>query len=304
MKFIRKKKLAQKILIIDGLSGSGKSLVGPIITSMKKSEFWIYDHLFDEVVVLLANNKVDFNSAQSLLRVHADMNIYNLSIGRNVNFRQTDHSGVHYGMMQKKFNRRIKIKDGDHVLKRILKEKLWLPIVSHNILLYSNYFKKIFSDREVFFISISRNPAKLINKFYEENWENKTNNNVRELSLTYEKKNILSPWFLPFPRNKKSFIERYAEFVLSYCNYQKKLKLDHYLIKFENFIKKPENDLEKLKKILGSPTLTTKKLIKLFNLPREKEDYSLKDDLIKIDKIIKNKKLNKAIHLACEKYSQ
>ena len=57
MKFIREKKLAQKILFIDGLSGSGKSLIGPLITSMQKSEYWVYDHLFEEIVVLLAKKK-------------------------------------------------------------------------------------------------------------------------------------------------------------------------------------------------------------------------------------------------------
>ena len=88
-----------------------------------------------------------------------------------------------------------------------------------------------------------------------------------------------------------------------YYEYQKRLKLNHYLIRFENFIKKLEKDLENLKKILGSQTKTTKKILRFFNLPRNKEDNSLKDDLNKINKIIKNKKLNKAIHLACEEYS-
>ena len=304
MKFIRKKQLAQKILFVDGLSGSGKSLIGPLITSMQKSEYWIYDHLFEEIVVLLVNKKIDLSSAQSLLRIHADMNIYNLAIGRNVNFRQNDHSGVHYGMMQKEFNKRLKTKDGDHILKKILREKLWLPIMSHNILIYSNYLNKLFSDREIFFISISRNPAKLICDFYDGNWESKINNNVRELFLTYKKKDGIYPWFLSNSQKSKSFIESYAEFALYYSSYQKKLKLNHYLITFENFIQKPEKDLENLKKILGSQTLTTKKILRSFNLPRAKEEYSLKNDLNKIDKIIKNKKLNKAIHLACARYSQ
>lgn len=103
-------------------------------------------------------------------------------------------------------------------------------------------------------------------------------------------------------QNGKSFIESYAEFVLRYYNYQKKFKLNHYLIKFENFVKKPEKDLKRLEKILGSQTKTTKKILQSFNLPRNKEDYSLKDDLYKIDKIIKNRKLKKAIHLAYEEY--
>jgi hypothetical protein len=303
MKFIREKKLAKKILFVDGLSGAGKSLVGPLITSMQKSEYWVYDHLFEEILVLLVNNKIDLNSAKSLLRIHADMNIYNLAIGRNVNFRPNDHSGVFYGMMQKEFSKRLKIKDGDYIIKKILRKKLWLPIMSHNILIYSNYLNKLFSDREIFFISISRNPAKLICDYYDVNWESKINNNVRELFLTYKKKSGIYPWFLSSSHNNKSFIESYSEFVLNYHSYQKKLKLNHYLINFENFIQKPEKDLENLKKILGSQTITTKKILRSFNLPRDKENYSIKDCLSKIDKIIRNKKLNKAIHLACERYS-
>lgn len=302
MKFIREKKLAQKILFIDGLSSSGKSLIGPLITSMQKSEYWVYDHLFEEIVVLLAKKKIELGSAKSLLRIHADMNLYNLSIGRNVNFRLTDHSGVHYGMMEKEFNKRLKIKDGDYLLKKIFKKNMWLPIMSHNILIYSDYLNNVFSDRDIFFISISRNPVKLICDFYDGNWERKINDNARELYLTYKKESKVYPWFLTNFKNGKSFIESYAEFVLYYYNYQKRLKLNHYLIKFEDFIKKPEKDLEKLEKILGSQTKTTKKILRSFNLPRDKEDSFLKDDLYKIDKIIKNRKLKKAIHLAYEEY--
>jgi len=302
MKFIRKKKLAQKVLIIDGLSGSGKSLIGPLISSLEKSEYNIYDHLFEEVVVLLANNKIDFNSAQSLLRIHADMDIYNLTIGRDVNFRPSDHSGVHHGLVQKEFNKRIKVNDGDKISKKILKEKKWLPILSHYSLIYSHYYNKIFSDREIFFISSSRNPAKLIVDFYNGNWEKKINNNERELFLTYKKKNLVSPWFLSTFKNKKTFIENYAEFVLFYCDYQKKFQSNHYLIKFENFIKKPDIDLNNLGKILGSQTPNTKKLLRKFNLPRTKDDNNLDYNLNKINKIIKDKKLNKKVHLACESH--
>ena len=179
---------------------------------------------------------------------------------------------------------------------------MWLPIMSHNVLIYSDYLNNIFSDRDIFFISISRNPVKLICDFYDGNWENKINFNVRELYLTYKKGSKVYPWFLTNFKNGKSFVESYAEFVLYYYNYQKRLKLNHHLIKFEDFIKNPKKDLKKLEKILGSQTKTTKKILHSFNLPREKEDSFLKDDLYKIDKIIKNRKLKKAIHLACEEY--
>ena len=114
------------------------------------------------------------------------MNLYNLSIGRNVNFRLTDHSGVHYGMMEKEFNKRLKIKDGDYLLKKILKKNMWLPIMSHNVLIYSDYLNNIFSDRDIFFISISRNPVKLICDFYDGNWESNRLNEMIILAK-YEK---------------------------------------------------------------------------------------------------------------------
>ena len=47
---------------------------------MSRSEFFLYDHLFDEILILLENKKIEFNSAKTLLEIHADINLYNIML--------------------------------------------------------------------------------------------------------------------------------------------------------------------------------------------------------------------------------
>ena len=288
MKFKKKNQLAKNLLFIDGLSGSGKSLIAPIITSLSKSEFFLYDHLFDEILILLENKKIEFNSAKTLLEIHADINLYNIMLGRNINFRNNDESGVSYNMVNKKFKKRLKLKDGEHIVKSILKEEKWLPIITHYVLPFYSNLQKIFNDRNLMFVSIARDPIHLINSFDSGNWEKKILSSKKDFTLTYENKfSKFYPWYFKEKSTTKNFIEKYAEYVLYYFNFQKNFKKEnHHIICYENFIKNPKSELSKLFKIFGGKTLTTKKLLKKFKIPRKnQENYFNK---IKLPKQINN----------------
>ena len=51
--FIRNHVLAKNIGLLDGQSGSGKSLIGPIISSLSNCEYWLHDHIIEEIIVFL-----------------------------------------------------------------------------------------------------------------------------------------------------------------------------------------------------------------------------------------------------------
>lgn len=295
MRFKRKNKLANKLLFIDGLSGSGKSLISPILTSLNKCELYLYDHLFEEVLVLLENKKIEFNAAKILLQTHADMNLYNIMIGRNVNFRGSDHSSVDYTMNRKKFLKRLKLKDGEHVIAQINREKKWLPIITHYALPYFLNLQKIFNNRKCLFVSIAREPIHLINSFYKDNWEKKIVSNQKDLTLTYiDSLSKYYPWYFKDTSKKATFIEKYAEYVLKYFDFQKKFSSrNHHIIYYENFIKNPTKEIIKLNKKLGNTTNITRKLINSFKLPRSMEKNYSKNLLSK--NINNNIKLKKKI---------
>ena len=94
IKFTRKHILTKNIALIDGQSGSGKSLIGPIISSLSNSEHWLHDHVIEETIILLLFKKIQIDAARSILGVQADLDLYNLFIGRDVNFRDKDTSSV------------------------------------------------------------------------------------------------------------------------------------------------------------------------------------------------------------------
>ena len=301
MKFSRQKILAEKILFIDGLSGSGKSLIGPLLVSLDKCEYWLYDHLYEEIIVLLANKKIDLDSAKSILKIHSDMNIYNLYLGRNINFRYFDHSGVQYGSVENNFKKRLRLKDGDYLVNKIIKKKLWLPLMTHGVLIYFSLFKKIFSDRNIHFISLSRNPVSLLKNFYKDNWYYKINNNPREIYLSYKKKKLHEPWFFALSKGN-TFNDKYADYLYKYINYQEKLKTsNHSIIYYENFVRNPKKELDYLKQKLGSTNNITQKLFKKFKLPRI-EKLSYEDDLNFINSKIKNRNLRYSLIKLQERY--
>ena len=305
MKFYRKHVLARNIAFIDGQSGSGKSLIGPIISSLKNSEYWLHDQLFEEIVILLSHRKISLDAARSILGIHADMDLYNLLIGRDVNFRDKDTSGVSYGYVKKRFQNRLKLKDGDRIVDTINSLNPFLLINTHHILMNLKYIKKIFHNRNIKFISIARNPITLIKNFHANNWEKKYLTNQREFTLTMTKNNKeLNAWFLSKYSDKKlTFIEKYTSFVIDYQNFQNKLSnKNHIFIKFEKFVNKPENYIFILEKVFGKKTAITRKLLKSFGLPRSDTICTLSKDTEFVFSLIKNENLRKKLYLAINNY--
>ena len=299
IKFTRKHILTKNIALIDGQSGSGKSLIGPIISSLSNSEHWLHDHVIEETIILLLFKKIQIDAARSILGVQADLDLYNLFIGRDVNFRDKDTSSVNYSGLKSIYSKRLKIKDGDNITKKIKTKNPFLLINTHHLLMNSNLIKRAFLNRNLFFISISRNPITIINKFHEGNWEKKYYKNPREFTLTVSSNSKdLDVWYLDKYNGKKlSFIEKYANFVLDYHKYQHKLKnKNHLLINYEKFIINPNEYIKLLEKKFGKKTKITKKLLKTFNLPRKKIDINLERDEEKVYNLIKDVNTKNKLH--------
>tara|TARA_B100000579_G_C22820298_1_gene850224 strand:+ start:479 stop:1402 length:924 start_codon:yes stop_codon:yes gene_type:complete len=297
MKFSRRSILTKKIAFLDGLSGSGKSLVGPFISSLNRTEFWLFNHLYEEIVVLLANKKIDLDAAQAILRLHADMDLYNIALGRDINFREFDDSSVKFSLVEKDFKKRLKLKDTDDVIINLSKKNPLLLIMSHHILMYSKLIEKIFCDRLVYFFSLKRNPAKLIIDFHNNNWEEKLTKSKKQFIFTYKKNNKDYPWFIEKSNKRnESWIEKYADFVLRYSDYQNNFKgRNHFIINFDEFIQVPDKFLNKIEKIAGKKTQITNQLKKERNLPRKINKDDSKEDLENALSLIQSKKLKKKL---------
>ena len=63
----------QKIIIMDGLSGAGKRLLGSLLAGIPKIDQYVLSHYMDQTVSLFASGKIDFETAVYLLRTNHNL---------------------------------------------------------------------------------------------------------------------------------------------------------------------------------------------------------------------------------------
>ena len=121
---------SENIVIVTGITSSGKSLIAPIISSLKSSEKVMFNFLLEQIPMLNYIGKMDDDTAEYLLKYSIDNMIYDERIGRNTNFRFNDESSIWNTNNPKKYFKRLFENEGNIVLEGIKKEN---PLIVSDI---------------------------------------------------------------------------------------------------------------------------------------------------------------------------
>ena len=125
-KVVRKDNLAKNIIIVDGLPGCGKTLFSSIISSLDRVEILSYAFEIEFICRLYYLGKMKEDASIAMVNNLIDQKLYNLMMGRDVNFRFSDLSSVFNYPKPLKYFKRI-FQEGDLVVPdRIEKTK---PII-------------------------------------------------------------------------------------------------------------------------------------------------------------------------------
>ena len=116
MKYSPPKLINDNIVIIDGISRSGKLLTGTIVSSFSNTEQFEMGRNFEDIVPGIKFKKIDIYYAEAFLKNYLNELIYNKYLSRNVNFRESDRTGVKNSPYFYLYKKRIKIKEGDKVI--------------------------------------------------------------------------------------------------------------------------------------------------------------------------------------------
>ena len=92
--FIRKNKLCKQVVFIDGMWGTGKSILSPVVGSFNRVEKQMLNHNFEYISALENYGKIQNSEAKSLIQLMSDVSIFNSMISREVNLRPFDDSGL------------------------------------------------------------------------------------------------------------------------------------------------------------------------------------------------------------------
>ena len=307
-------------VFIDGLPRSGKSSLCQIIVSLKHSEHIDMATNLEYILMGRIFNKINNDFAKTYLKTCFNQSAYNKLIGRGVNFRPTDFTGIpnfrdpkiyykrlkifSYGKKKynhKKTHKRVKSKS-DPALKALKNKYFFFPFQSHNLLGNFKHFKKL--DLNYKIIEFLRNPIDTTYSLVSRGLlEGSAKKDPRKLNLdiVYNQKSL--PWFVHGYEKEYCEANKFEKSALVVINEIKRIIKNKrliknllgqkiLLIKFEDFVTNTNLEMKRISKFLNTTfTKSTNNYIRDANCPRKIDHNLSRARLNFLKKKIKNKKI-------------
>lgn len=275
-KLVRNKNLLNKVIIIDGQPGCGKTMLSPIISSFKNVELFSFYFELEYIFKSYYFKKMDQNTLMTLSKILIDIKLYQMMMGREVNMRYDDLSSVFNYHDPKKYFKRILEEGDEKIPKKIINQKPILNIAMHDMMIHADTLFSIF-DKKLIFIEVVRHPLYMLTQ---QTWNFKNlYGNKRDIHIYFEFKNNYIPYtakgwekiYLEANPVEKAIYNIYNN-IKKNNNIRSKLKnKKYYQIVFESFVKNPYKDLYNLKKIIKTDfSKNTETVLKDQNIPRTK----------------------------------
>jgi hypothetical protein len=90
----KSKSFQNKVIIVNGFNGSGKTLFSPIVSSIKTVELMAFAYEIEWCSAFLYSKQMDFNAYKEFVKLAVDHLTYNQMMSRSVNFRPSDLSSA------------------------------------------------------------------------------------------------------------------------------------------------------------------------------------------------------------------
>jgi len=277
LKVVRQKQLAEKIVIVDGQPGCGKTMLSPIIASMQRVELLSYAFEVEFICRLFHLKKIEADAAISMVKMLVDHKLYQTMMGRDTNFRYSDLSSAFQDSNPWRYLKRIFQKGDLDIPEKIKKQKPILNLTTHDLLGSSDPIISAIGDR-VLFIEVVRHPLYMV-KQQKLNMDRLVNN-VRDIQINIEFEGKQLPYFAH--GWEEQFINLNPMEKAIYCiekttrnsNLKRQVwknnkKLSILTIPFEKFVIDPWPYMKEIEKYLGTTIgkKTNKVMIKN-NVPR------------------------------------
>ena len=270
--------LAHQVLFLDGLTGSGKTMMGPILSSLARMEVQRMDHIHEHLCGVHFLGGISEDAAVALIRMYTDLALYNVMIGRESNFRWKDLSGVLNNPRGLRYLWRLFEPDGDPVEGRIQKIQPILQIHAHQVLGIASPIFSALGDRLVL-VEMIRYPLYLL-----EHWDSyigRHGTDPRDFTVWFDHKGKALPWFTRGWEEKYlagnrmdrviyaiDWITRRAEETLGSLDPAARRRV--VVIPFERFVVAPWSYLQQVAGLLGtSVTPATRRVLKKQRVPRQ-----------------------------------
>ncbi len=225
--------LNNKVVIVDGLIGGGKSMLSAILGSLPRVEMWIHRGKVEQICGMRHLQNISMEGAISLLKSWTDEEFYKLSIVRDINLRPTDMSSIFKDARPWRYFIRLFQDEGIKAVQRIKDSDYVLNVMTHAISGYAEPIFNAFDDRLVY-IRLVRSPMTQYMLNHLSRWSSRWGNDIDGMILHHhvnsdEHKNV------PF------FIKENEE------NYLRVSSIDRAILMLEEWQNRGDKVIDKLK---------------------------------------------------------
>lgn len=269
-------------------------MLGPILASLKDIEIERVEEIFEYIALMSSLGKIDYDAAVQLIQLEADMKFYESIIGRNTNFRYSDHSSVFNNPFRFDYFKRLFQKEGEAAVQKVRNNKITFQVQTHDTLGLIDPFFTAFGSK-LYVLEMIRHPIDLIYSWFRRGWGERWANDPLSMTVTANNKGEIVPWYFLFIDEDYSSLVP-MDRILIMINVLQRRVLDKYeslsesqrkqilWISFDDFVTNSNDEIKHIETFLNSPsTSKTKNTMKKENCPRviKEADRDGKFDVIK-----------------------
>jgi len=257
---VYRKLFEKNIVTVTGMTRSGKSILAPMVCSLKGSEKMFIDHVFEQYPFLHGIGRMSDEIAIYLLRYSFDMMTYDNMIGRNSNLRFGDLSSIWNTVNPEKYFKRLNSPDRDVAFEQIEKDKPLFVFMLHNSLMHGDILFKAFPSLKM--LQMERHPADLVHSWYLKRYGGDFYTTPRCANLTIKWEENILPYYaagwekeyIELPEMDRviqlitRLIKKHEE---GYVSLSSKYKKQVMKVPFEGLVAEPVTTLEKICNFLG-----------------------------------------------------
>ena len=168
MKLYKPKCINENIVIIDGLTRSGKFYLGKLVSSIVGLEYFINSSEVERVIMAGLTGVVTPERASALMAIAVNEEIYNRAIGRDMNLRSDDASSILNSYEKENYLVRQENKPGWEAVNKILDNKRHSVFILHQSLQALEIIKGAIPKPSI--INIRRHPIDLAFSWVNRGW--------------------------------------------------------------------------------------------------------------------------------------
>lgn len=192
-KLFHKEPLTDHLLLIDGISRTGKMLMGKLLSNFTGVENFLAYEPIELVAHLSHFGVMERANAEAFLRLNLDIAIYNLAVGRNLNTRLSDSSSVNWSLNAHEYHDRAAEPDSTALFANFVAENRQPLFMTHECLRYADLFFAVAPRIRI--IETVRHPIDLTFSCWQRGWGDRYGIDPLWFSLTVKHKDAAVPPF-------------------------------------------------------------------------------------------------------------